>query len=346
MNPGSEHPSVTVIVPCFNEEKYIRSYLENVLNQDYPSSHLEIFIIDGLSTDGTREIIEEYHSRYPYIRLLLNEKRFVPFALNLGIKNSNGEVIIRMDVHSSYPANYIGILVKYLFELKADNVGGIWITQPADNSPKAISIATALSSAFGVGNSHYRLGVKEIRNVDTVPYGCFQKSLFDQIGFFDEELLRNQDDEFNARIIENGGSIYLIPEVAIRYFARPDITSLMKMFYQYAFFKPLVNRKLKKPATLRQFVPPVFILFILFGWMVVFIMPVLINAYFGGAALYLIINVGFSVKSAMGHKKWYLLLYLPWIFFLQHLSYGIGYLAGIINFVFINRTQTTINSSR
>ena len=339
-------PFVSVIIPSFNEEKHIASLLDNILLQDYPKNRLEVFIIDGLSDDRTQQIIEKYHKQHPYIQMLLNEKRFVPFALNLAIKKSQGDVIIRMDAHSEYPMNYISVLVKSLFELKADNVGGIWITRPANDSAKANSIAIALSSAFGVGDSHFRLGVNEIRKVDTVPYGCFRKSLFDEIGMFDEELLRNQDDEFNARIIENGGSIYLIPTVAITYFARPDISSLLKMFYQYAFFKPLVNRKLKKPATIRQFIPPIFVLFLLFGWMVVFIKPALLIFYICGAGLYLLFDIVFTLKNMWEHGKGYLLFYLPWIFFLQHLTYGIGYLTGIINFVLLKKSPVTITTSR
>jgi len=339
-------PLVSVIIPCFNEEKYIRSFIENMLQQDYPGDHLEVFIVDGMSSDRSREIIGEYHTRYPYIQLLLNEKRFVPFALNLGIKKSQGEVIIRMDAHSHYPSNYISKLVSSLHTLEADNVGGIWITKPAIDSAKANSIAVAQSSAFGVGNSYYRLGVSEVKKVDTVPYGCFRRSLFDRFGLFDEELLRNQDDEFNARIIEHGGSIYLIPDVAITYYARPDISSLVRMFFQYAYFKPLVNRKLKKPATLRQFVPPLFVLFLLVGWMSVFISPALSGIYLICAGSYLLANLFFTIRSISAYRKGYLLFFLPWIFFLQHLSYGTGYLAGIINFVLFNRSQTTIISSR
>lgn len=339
-------PLVSVIVPCFNEEKFIRSLIENILQQDYPGDRLEVFLVDGLSTDRTQDIIREYHERHPHVHLLVNEKRFVPYALNLGIRKASGEVIVRMDAHSEYPVNYISTLVNSLFTLGADNVGGTWITKPANSSVKANSIAIALSSAFGVGNSHYRLGVREIKKVDTVPYGCFRRTLFDRIGLFDEDLLRNQDDEFNARIIENGGLIFLIPDVAISYFARPDISSLVRMFFQYAYFKPLVNRKLKKPATLRQFIPPLFVLFLIAGWLGVFIQPVFLSVYLMGAGSYCLANVFFTVKSSIHHRKGYLVFYLPWIFFLQHLAYGVGYLAGIVNFVIVNRPQTTITSSR
>ncbi|MEI7661611.1 MAG: glycosyltransferase family 2 protein [Bacteroidota bacterium] len=337
---------VSIIVPCFNEEKYIGTFIENLLHQDFPKEWLEVFIIDGMSSDHTREIIAEYQQKHPFIQLLLNEKRFVPFALNLAIRKAKGDIIVRMDAHSGYPVDYVSVLVKYLIELNADNVGGIWITRPAGDSPKARAIAVAQSSVFGVGDSLYRLGSSDIRKVDTVPFGCFRKTVFDRIGLFDEELLRNQDDEFNARIIENGGSIYLIPGVAIDYYARGRISSAVKMFFQYAFFKPLVNRKLKKPATIRQFIPPLFFLFLLFGWLAAFIRPEFLLLYCCGVALYLVSDLFFTIKSAMQNGKACLLLYLPWLFFLQHMAYGVGYVIGFVNFVLIKKAPATITNSR
>jgi glycosyltransferase involved in cell wall biosynthesis len=340
------HPLVSVIVPCYNEEKYIQSFIENLLHQDYPKDRLEVFLIDGMSNDRTQEIIIEYQEIHSYLQLLNNEKRFVPFALNKGILMSHGEVILRMDAHSGYPENYISILVDSLFNLKADNVGGIWKTTPANGSALANAIAIASSSVFGVGDASYRLGVKEICRVDTVPFGCFRRKVFDEIGLFDEQLLRNQDDEFNARIIENGGSIYLIPEVEITYFARPDVSSLFKMFYQYAFFKPLVNSKLKRPATIRQFIPPLFVSFLVLGWMVFFISSGLIPIYICGIGMYLIFNLIFTLKLTIMHKKGDLLVYLPFLFLVQHLAYGIGYIAGILRFILFKKSQVSIGTSR
>ena len=339
-------PFVSVIIPTFNEEKYIASLLENILLQDYPVDRLEVFIIDGMSKDRTRGIIEEYHQNHPHINLLLNKRRFVSYALNAGIKKSKGEVVIRMDAHSEYPDDYISKLARYLFELDADNVGGIWITKPGNDSLKANAIAAALSSVFGVGDAQYRLGVNKVCKADTVPFGCFRRSLFDRIGMFDEELLRNQDDEFNARITQNGGSIYLVPDVEIIYYARRDITSLLRMFYQYSFFKPLVNMKLKRPATIRQFIPPLFVLYLLLGWISIFISPYLFYIYLAGIGIYLFANMFFTLKSTIDHGKAFLIFYLPWIFLMQHLTYGIGYLIGIVNFVLFKKSPTAIKTTR
>jgi len=339
-------PLVSVIVPCYNEEKFIPSLMGCILSQDYPAEKLEIFFIDGMSNDATRELVEKYRSDKPDIHLLLNKQRFVPFALNLGIKNCHGEVIIRMDAHSQYPVNYISTLVRYLLELNADNVGGVWITKPANCSLKALAIAGALSSVFGVGNSYFRIGSSEIRKADTVPYGCFRRGIFDKIGLFDQELLRNQDDEFNARILENGGTIYLIPEVTITYHARPDLTSLIKMFYQYGFFKPLVNIKLRQPATIRQFIPPLFVLFLLFGWTGFLVAPAGGLVFLAGLCLYLLGDLFFTFKGMVDGRRFLLLFYMPWIFFLVHVAYGWGYLAGTIKFVILRKRQMVVSSSR
>jgi glycosyltransferase involved in cell wall biosynthesis len=184
---------------------------------------MEIFFVDGMSTDQTCEKVESYTQSSLQVKLLNNPRRYVPFALNTGIRESKGEVIIRMDAHSEYPLNYISRLVWYLYDLDAGNVGGVWNTRPANDSNKAVAIAAALSTAFGIGTPEYRLGSREIKQVDTVPYGCFRRELFDAIGMFDEDLLRNQDDEFNARIIRSGRSVYLIPDLVITYFARGEV---------------------------------------------------------------------------------------------------------------------------
>ncbi|HNX85924.1 MAG TPA: glycosyltransferase family 2 protein [Bacteroidales bacterium] len=346
VEPGPEAPLVSVIVPCYNEAKFIGPLIENLQQQDYPTDRLELLLIDGQSQDTTQEIIGLYRKHDPRIKLLINEKRFAPFALNLGIRQAAGEVIIRMDAHAVYPENYIRQLVENLFELKADNVGGRWITVPANDSMTARTIAVALSSVFGVGDASFRLKPAGSCPVDTVPFGCFRRSLFDRIGYFDEELLRNQDDEFNARILQNGGAIYLIPDIAITYFARPDLKSLSRMYYQYGYFKPLVNLKLKKPATIRQFIPPLFVLFLLIGWVPGIFCPPLFIGYCAGIALYLAAGLFFALKEGIRSRQFFLFPYLPVVFFIQHFSYGSGYLAGIFRFVFMRKRALHLQNSR
>lgn len=334
---SSEQKSISVIIPCFNEEKYLASLIEDLLRQDYPKEKVEIIFADGRSSDHSREIISSYQKEYAFIRLIDNPHRFVPHALNVAIRESKGEIIIRMDAHSQYPHNYWSTLVKKLDEYQADNVGGAWNTQPGANTLVARAIVFATSHPLGIGNASYRLGAKEEREVDTVPYGCFHRSLFERIGFFDEDLLRNQDDEFNGRIKKNGGKIVLIPSLEIKYFARENYKKLWRMFYQYGFFKPLVNKKLGSPATLRQFAPPALILALILPAILSWI-PFFSTLWIAIATVYVSIAVIVGIHLALLHGIAlypYLLLSFPVI----HFAYGLGYIFGIFKFLVFGKNK-------
>ncbi len=256
-------PLVTVIVPCRNEEDWIGSCLKSIIKNDYPKDQLEIVVVDGMSTDETRSAMQPFLQQYPYIRLLDNPKRTTPAALNIGIAAAKGEIVMRMDAHYKYPKNYISRLVQWLQESGADDVGGVLKIDPANNSATARAIAVAVTHPFGIGNAHYRLGVSEPRSVDTVPFGCYHKEVFDRIGKFDEDLLRNQDLEFNLRLRRRGGDILLVPDVVIRGHARDSLGKLARLYYQYGYFNPLVMWKLYGRANIRQVVSPAFMLSLL-----------------------------------------------------------------------------------
>lgn len=321
---------ISIICPTYNEEKFISNCLDSILQQDYPLYLIEIFIVDGRSNDKTRKIVAEYEEKHSFIRLLDNEDRIVPPALNLGIKESKGDVILRIDGHCIYPSNYISLLVEKLFELDADNVGAVWNTLPVNETTKSLAISIGVSHKFGIGDSLHKTGVKEVTQTDTVPYGCFKRSVFDKIGLFDNDLIRNQDDEFNGRIINNGGRIFLIPSLIIDYYARENWTKMSKMFYQYGLFKPLVNKKLGKPATIRQFFPMLFILGLVFGAILSSFSPIFSIVYSLVLVLYGALCLFFGIKESMKHKNIKLLILLPITFFIIHMSYGFGYLRGIV----------------
>ena len=251
---------VTVIVPCRNERKWIGPCLQSIFDNDYPSDRLEVLVVDGMSNDGTRQIVETFAGGHPQLRLLSNEKRITPTALNLGIAAARGGIVMRMDAHVEYPRDYVSSLVRLLEESGADNVGGVCRTLPADESATARAIAVGMSHPLGVGNSHFRIGSREDRWVDTVPFGCYRREVFDRIGLFDEELVRNQDDELNFRLTRHGGRILLSPRIVCKYFARDSLAKLWRMYYQYGYFKPLVVRKVGGVMTLRQLAPPLFVL--------------------------------------------------------------------------------------
>ena len=339
-------PKISIIVPCYNEAGFIKKLLQNIVDQEYPKEKSEVYIIDGMSNDGTRDIISAFIKSYPHIHLLDNERRYVPFALNKGISASTGEVIVRMDAHAEYPQDYVSRLVSQLYQLNADNVGGSWITLPGDSTVKSMAIATAMASPFGVGNAHYRLPVNEIREVDTVPFGCYRRDVFNRIGLFDEDLLRNQDDTYNAKLKKNGGKIFLIPDIKIRYYARTSITSTLKMFYQYGLFKPLGNRKTNRPATLRQLIPPAFVLFLILSLISGLFFKFAFLSGISVLALYFLIDLIFTLSVSVKNKRAALIWYLPWLFFLIHLSYGAGYLYGIIKFMILGQKKSSVEHTR
>lgn len=319
-------------MPIYNEEKYIGKCLDSILEQDYPKDDLEILLVDGMSKDRTREIIANYMQKFPYIKLLNNPHQIAPCAMNIGIKASHGEVIIRLDAHVKYPNNYFSILKKKLNELpNAQNVGAICKTLPMNETTLAQSIAAVLSSNFGMGNSHFRVGTQKEMEVDTVPFGCFHREIFDRIGFYDEELVRNQDDELNARIINSGGKIYLIPELQCEYFARDTAKKIFKMFYQYGVFKPLVCKKLGKPATIRQFFPLCFVLGLILGPFVCAFFPIFWWFYFSIILLWLLLATYFSLKNSKNLKR---IFVQNWIYFVVHFAYGWGYIVGIFKILF------------
>jgi len=329
---------VSIIIPCRNEEKFITNTLNSILNMDYPLDNMEILVVDGRSDDKTKEIVKQFEDKYSQIKLIDNPEKTVPYAMNYGIKQAKGEMIVRLDAHSIYPKNYVSRLVAELYNLNADNVGGVWDTIPANDSLVAQTIAYSTSHSFGIGNAQYRISDKiEPYEVDTVPFGCYKKEVFKKISLYDTDLTRNQDDELNARLIQNGGKIFLIPDLKIKYFARDKFSKMFKMFYQYGLFKPLVNMKLKQPATIRQFVPPVFVLFLIFGFVLSIVSSTFLALFLIGLCIYFVVNILVSYKIAKEKRNLKLFPYLVYSFFLIHISYGLGYLKGIVDFIIFKK---------
>lgn len=331
-------PFVSVIIPCRNEGERIGRCLDSLLGQDYPQDRIEVHIVDGMSEDGTRERIERYALQYKFLRLIDNPGKIVPTGLNIGIKKARGEIIIRMDAHNYYASNYISKCVESMQSYNVENVGGIWHILPAKETIFARSIAMALSHPFGAGNAYYRIGSQEPKFVDTVPFGCYKREVFDRIGLFDEDLIRNQDDEFNLRLIRNGGKILLVPEIVSYYYARDSLSKLWKMYWQYGYFKPLVARKVGAVMTWRQLVPALFVL----GLVSAGIFSVLAPSYFWLFLLvfssYSIVNIGVSFAIALKKGLKYMPP-LPIVFFTIHFSYGIGYLKGILDFILLKKDK-------
>jgi glycosyltransferase involved in cell wall biosynthesis len=331
-------PFVSIIIPCRNERNFIEKCLESILGQDYDRNRLEVLVLDGISEDGTNTIVNKYSTKYPFIRVLENPGKIVSKAMNIGIRNARGEAILKMDAHCTYEKDYISKCVRYLDEYAADNAGGICITLPSSNTLVAESVALALSHPFGVGNSYFRIGSREPKFVDTVPFGCYRKEVFEKIGFFDEELIRNQDDEFNLRLIKKGGKVLLAPEIVSYYYARDSLSKLLRMCFQYGYFKPLVARKVGGVFTWRQLVPALFVGSVLASAALSVVGKPFLWVLLSILSFYVLTNlaVSFDIALKKGLKYFFA---LPIVFSTLHVSYGIGYLMGIWDFLIVRKNR-------
>ena len=323
---GADRPFITIVLPCRNEEPYIAACLDSILATTYPLDRMEVLVVEGMSEDGTRDVLASYVARHSVIRVIDNRRQITPAALNVGIRAATGEIIVRMDAHVVYPPEYIPRLIDALQSSDADNVGGIIVTLPGDNTPMARAIAVGLSHPFAVGNAYFRIGLSAPRWVDSVPFGCFRREVFDRVGLFDEELVRNEDEEFNLRLVKYGGRILLLPEVVSYYFARRRLRDLGRMYYQYGYFKPLVVRKADGVMTLRQVVPALFVAILAGSIALAPVLPVLGIAV-GVAAAYLA-TMTVCVLGAVRKHGWRCALALCAVFPVVHFSYGIGSLRG------------------
>ena len=325
----TDRPSLSVIVPCRNEERYIARCLDSILANDYPAARFEVLVVDGRSEDGTRQQVVEYATRHPSIRLLDNPKRVTPAALNTALREATGEIIVRMDAHAIYPRTYISQLVAALQESGADSVGGLIVTLPANETPTARAIAIGMSHPLGVGNSHFRIGTSERRYVDHIPFFCCRREVFERIGFFDEELIRNQDGEFSSRLIRHGGRILLLPDVVAYYYARDSLRKLARMFYQYGYFKALTARKAGRILGARQLAPAALIVS-LAGTIAMSAWVAAAGAVGGAiASVYAALVLGCSARAARTCGI-ACALRLMLVFPLQHFTYGFGYLRRVL----------------
>lgn len=325
-------PCVSIIIPCRNEEKYISKCLDSLIDNDYPKNLIEIFVIDGMSDDKTREILKKYSIRYSFIKLLDNPKKITPCALNIGIKSANGDIIIRMDAHATYSNNYISKCVKYLYECNADNVGGVWKIIPRSNTIVGKSIALALSNFFGGGNAHYKVAnFKEPKWVDTVFGGCYKREIFEKIGYFNENLIRTQDLEFNFRLRKSGGRILLCPDIVAYYFIRSDIRSFCRYNFINSFWVTYPRRFLPyMPVSWRHLVPLLFVISLTLALLLSLLSSFFFWLFLSIVGVYLLSNLIFSFIIAFREKNIGYMFVVPVLFALLHVGYGLGSLWGLI----------------
>lgn len=322
---------ISIVVPCFNEEATIAQLLAAIYAQDFPRSDLEVLIADGLSTDATRARIADFQVDHTDLKLTIidNPARTIPMGLNQAIAAAKGETIVRLDAHCVPTREYVSRSVKALEEGRGWNVGGVWEIKPGGQSWMAESIAIAAAHPLGVGDAFYRF-TKEAKHVDTVPFGAFKRTLVEQIGGFDESLHSNEDYEFNARIRQSGGKIWLDPEIKSVYFARPTLSELARQYARYGFWKLRMLRRYPETLRLRQAIPPLFMLSLITLPLLGSLWPWLYSVLFVEVVSYVFLLFGAALPKALKQKKIHLLFGIPLAMATMHLSWGTAFLWSLV----------------
>ena len=323
-------PLVSIIIPCRNEEKFIERCLSSLIKQDYPKENLEILVVDGMSEDKTREVVKNYTKKYPFVKLLENPQKFTPFALNLGVKNSKGEIIMLAGAHAVYEKAYISKCLKYLQEYNTDNVGGVLKTILREDTLMAKAIALSLSHPFGAGSSYYRLGSSKPRWVDTVFGGCYKREVFEKIGFFDERLIRSQDIEFNKRLKKAGGKILLFPDIISYYYPSANLKDFLKHNFLDGIWVTYPLKFKIKVFSSRHLIPLFFVSSLIGLILLSFFSKIFLSLFLTVIFFYLLVSSLLSLQIAKKEKDFRYLFLMPIIFASRHLGYGLGSLWGLI----------------
>lgn len=326
-------PGVSVVIPCYNEEHFIGRVLES-LSQQYSAEQFEIIVVDGMSIDHTRDVLAQFVAAHPRlkIRLVDNPRRAIPAALNLGVSVAQGDVIVRMDAHSIPSPDYIRRAVELLRRPDVAVVGMPWRIRPGADTLTARAIALAVAHPFGIGDAEYRVAGSgtESEFVDTVPFGVFGKKLWQELGGFNEELLANEDYDFNYRVRQSGGGVLLDTSGHCTYFARATFGALARQYFRYGLWKALMVKLHPRSIKLRQLAAPLFVLSLagltLLGWWLAPARWVLAAVL----AAYTLLAFVSALQLLRRDRDVRLLPLIPVGFLLIHLGWGIGFLSGLL----------------
>ena len=323
-------PTVSVIIPCLNEDKTIHLLLDALFAQTYPIDLMELVIADGLSTDNTRKVISDFSLKQPALKITVidNPKRTIPSGLNLAIKSASGEYLVRLDAHSIPRPDYIIRCIEAHLGEVAENVGGVWDIHPQNDSLIARSIAAAAAHPLGVGDAKYRYTDKA-EYVDTVPFGSFNKAYLETIGGFDETLLTNEDYELNTRIHQAGGRVWLDPQIRTVYYARRNLRDLYHQYWRYGFWKAEMIKRYPRTLRPRQALPPVFVAgLVLLFLLGIFWRPALWVGS-GVVAVYLLVLLLIGTQIALKKKDFLMMFGVPLAIATMQLTWGAGFLVGL-----------------
>jgi glycosyltransferase involved in cell wall biosynthesis len=326
-----ELPLVTVLVPCRNEARFIESCLTSIIGNGYPESLLQVLVIDGQSDDATVGIVQRYERSHPCVTLIENPRRITPSALNLGVQAARGDFVVWMSAHNRYDAGYIRNCVEWALRTGADNVGGVIVTEPRENTLFGRAVTLALAHRFGNGGSRFRMAVTEPMWADTVFGGCYRREVFEQIGLFNEDLVRGQDFEFNVRLRRAGLRTLLVPNVRSTYFARSTPLEFLKHNWANGVWAILPFRFSDVvPVSFRHLVPMFFVGFLsLTGLLGIWFHSLGLASTFVFAS-YAVATLLVSAAIAIEQRDARLMAVVPIVFWLLHLTYGLGSLwAGI-----------------
>lgn len=324
-------PLVSVIIPCRNELLHIGKCLDSVLDSNYPKEKIEIFIIDGQSNDGTLEIIDTYIAKHPFIKVIQDDKKIISAALNRGIQQASGDIILRIDAHSTVDRDYMVKCIEYLYEYKADIVGGNMVTLARDDGIISKCITTSLSHRFGVGNSYFRISTSKPRWVTTVFNACYRRDVFDRFGLFNEKAFRMEDIELTLRLKKGGGKILLVSEVQTYYYSRTNFSFVKHVWYDgKCATLSLQDNNLQAVMTLKHLVPLLFVLSLITSSGLALVWPLAQLIPVGIMGLYLTACLLASGQIAVSKKNPIYFFFMPTIFFTLHCGYGLGSLWGLV----------------
>lgn len=322
------HPFISIILPIQNEEKKISLVLDAIILQIDCPDKLEIIVCDGLSTDDTRNIINKYKKQHSFIYMIDNPFKFVSTGFNLGLSLAKGDIIIRIDGHCEIPPNYLENCIRLLKSKDADIVGGA--IETISNGKIGKAIASAQSSFFGVGGVSFRNSNSQKPSyMDTLAFGAHKRKIFLEIGGYDEDMICNQDDEFNFRAIQSGKKIWMDPNIKTKYYSRSNFIQLFKQYYNYGFYKVRGIQKRQQIFSFRHLVPAVFVL----GLILTFSIGYFLNniwILFSIFIVYLIINIFSSIIIS---SNLYLAPLIFLSFWILHLGYGFGFIIGCFKFI-------------